>query len=429
MASPTWEETAEVQAPTATAAGGAPPAWDDTTPTWDETSAGPATEGWGKKVARGAIGAVPYATGIGGAILGSEVPGPGNIAGGALGWAGGKQIEKLLSHYLLGDELPNDSMGKQAIDAAKDVGVGALNEVGGQVIGKGLGWAASKLAPVAEKLAVKATGATGRMAEDFLPGTGRKLLDNKYVRLLGTPGGTAERATKGVAKAYEEAPLASAAVGPMPAGTTNQVLKSEVIKDLDAQIGNLVKDPSKANVVKQLEGIKENILKDSVPNELSLTEAEAIKRGYANPQNWENPFQGQAQKTASKVYREIVEKKAEQFSPELGAKYSAAKKHFQMMEPVIEAGEKRASQLNQSPWGGLLDAATAVAGGGHALPAVVGRRILAPRAASTAAVTTDALSKLMNSIPPELAGRLLAPSTVRGGKNLWDLISEKGRWK
>ena len=60
------------------------------------------------------------------------------------------------------------------------------------------------------------------------------------------------------------------------------------------------------------------------------------------------------------------------------------------MAPIFDAAEGRASQLNQSPVGGLLDVATIGAAGPME---AVARRVIAPRIASTAAVGTDLLSK------------------------------------
>ncbi len=97
-----------------------------------------------------------------------------------------------------------------------------------------------------------------------------------------------------------------------------------------------------------------------------------------------------------------------------GAAYKAAKTKQSMLIPVAEAAEKRASTLNQSPIGGLLDTSRSAAGAvvGHQIGGVPGMvagaltgisgRAIAPRIPASAAVTADMLSKFLS--PEAMSG-------------------------
>lgn len=69
----------------------------------------------------------------GGAIAGSEAGPPGMVVGGALGYAGGQRITKILGE-LLGVEDP-ETLSEALIQTAKDIKTGAMYEMGGQVAG------------------------------------------------------------------------------------------------------------------------------------------------------------------------------------------------------------------------------------------------------------------------------------------------------
>ena len=88
------------------------------------------------------------------------------------------------------------------------------------------------------------------------------------------------------------------------------------------------------------------------------------------------------------------------------------KKTYGVLAPINEAAERRAATLNQSPFGGLLDVAAAGAAGASVggLPglatgvaAATGRKVIAPRIASSAAVTLDGVSKMLLESSPKIA--------------------------
>lgn len=94
----------------------------------------PKPQSWKDYLLRGATGAIPYAAGIAGGIAGAPLGVGGAVGGGALGYSGGKEIERLANHYLLGDEIPQEN----PVEATKRVGGNALEgaalEAGGQAI-------------------------------------------------------------------------------------------------------------------------------------------------------------------------------------------------------------------------------------------------------------------------------------------------------
>lgn len=260
----------------------------------------------------------------------------------------------------------------------------------------------------AEGLAERATGATGKQAQEFLPGTGRRLLDQDIVNFGSSPADIAKNASNSIEEGYAAAPLDQA---------TNTISKQEILDGLDKKIAELSQDESKASVVDQLQRIKENVLSPSVPENRSLVDAEKVKRGFADPQNWENPLAGQAPKSASQVYRDLVEQKANEFSPELGQNYQAAKQNYQALSPVVDASSNRAMQQAQSPIGGLGDIASFMAKGPLG---VIAKRAVAPRVASAGAVTLDALSNVIRTSPQTLGkyAGVLSSSAARGNDSL-----------
>jgi hypothetical protein len=119
-----------------------------------------------------------------------------------------------------------------------------------------------------------------------------------------------------------------------------------------------------------------------------------------------DPEKGQAGKAAYGAYKSAVEDVA-QSQPVLADKFTLAKQTYGMLEPVIDAAEKRALQLQQSPIGGLLDTTSMIGGqmagditGGVA--ATAARKLISPRVASSAAVTMDMMSKILKAAPEKL---------------------------
>jgi hypothetical protein len=116
----------------------------------------------GKQIYRSATDALPAAGGIVGGILGTPadmIAGPmGNIAGATAGYTAGTAAKNLLNTYFDPENAPK-TPGEAVKSLAEAAPEGALQEAGGQLIGKGVGLAAKgigKVAPeVAEYLAKK----------------------------------------------------------------------------------------------------------------------------------------------------------------------------------------------------------------------------------------------------------------------------------
>lgn len=158
-------------------------------------------ESWGHWAGRNTLEALPVVGMVGAGLMGTGAGPGGSIAGGALGYAGGKNIERFGKQYLLGDEGDTVPTGliDQGKQAAGDLATGAAYEMGGRVIapiaGKALGalgdaWNAAKGLikdnPIVPKVIDKA-------AEYTLPGpvyrTGKGILNV----LKGMNGGAVEK--------------------------------------------------------------------------------------------------------------------------------------------------------------------------------------------------------------------------------------------
>lgn len=107
---------------------------------WDDhpiaQPAGP-EESTGKRLLRSTIDtAVPAITGMGAAVLAApETGGLGSLPAGALGYAAGKQLARILNNRILGDSDTAKGVVDQTVRSAGDVKDGAMYEMGGQIIG------------------------------------------------------------------------------------------------------------------------------------------------------------------------------------------------------------------------------------------------------------------------------------------------------
>lgn len=174
------------------------------------------------------------------------------------------------------------------------------------------------------------------------------------------------------------------------------------------------------------------IIDSTVP----ISQAADIKRGYQAKVNWKSPnpdvIANNANTTVSDAYRQAVEDAATKADPVVGAQFKADNETYHLLKPIREAAEKREATLNQSPHGGLLDAAWGGAGSavgamvGGPVGAVVGgasglaAKTLRPRYASMAAVSADKLSSIV-SASPHLFGKyasVLTSAAARGATSL-----------
>jgi hypothetical protein len=145
---------------------------------------------------------------------------------------------------------------------------------------------------------------------------------------------------------------------------------------------------------------------DSVP----ISQAESSKRGFQNSANYNSsPMDLSISKEAASVYQKAVEDAAVAADPKTADLFMAQKKAYGLLSPVEEAAAKRASTLNQSPHGGLLDTATMLAGEGiagvpGAIAAPIARKAIATRIAPALATTANAAGNLIGSSPALIEG-------------------------
>ena len=366
------------------------------------------------------------ATQLGGAAIPALLTGGGSLPAtvGSLALQGGAQG--------LGTsdaDLTQGDISGAARDAAIGSAIGGAAGVAGKAIskipfGKAASYVSDKLGEGAENLAIKATGATGRQAEKFAPNAGRELLDRGIVRFGQTPEDVAMRA----AQASEEAGSAiSEALKQLDSkGVTASV--DNVIGVIEDKVAELSKVPGNEKIIKQLDSELNNLYArtSGVPGtEVPISVAEEGKRAFQGQTNYASP---EAEKKASaqlaRAFKDEVEQSALQADPALAGKFTEGKKTYGLLAPIQEAAEKRASQLNQSPFGGLGDLAAAASGipagpvGSGAM--VAGRRLLSPRFASSGAVIADNLSDIVAKAP-QLLGKFAKPleeASARGGNSL-----------
>lgn len=255
----------------------------------------------------------------------------------------------------------------------------------------------------AEKMAVNATGATGKQSAEFADDAGRQLLDRKIVRFGDTQEKIAQRASAASEAAYKDIDEALTSLEKSGAS----VDANQIYDTIRKKITDIAKDPSQADIAAHLEKELDNLVNASQArggSKMAITEAEKIKRGYNRKAgNWMDPERGMAGKEMYQAFRESVENAAKA-DPKLATKFEEGKKTYGLLAPIQEAAEKRARTLAQSQPVNLLDIVTgapaAVAAGplaGVAVP--LARRAIAPRVASAVAVSADKMADMLRKIP------------------------------
>lgn len=427
-------------------------AWDDAAPTAEqlampvpgEQAPPPApAEPLGHKVIREGLpilGQIGGALGAG-ALATPETGGLGTVpaamAGSAAGYAAGSEAAGWANHAIYGDDAPTYNNLDDAKRVALNAGTGAAAELGGQVLGKGLGMVAKSkyIAPFlddagqlvvngfnkagqyvgdkAENLAVAATGATRAQAEKFAPGTGRALLDNGIVKFGRSQSGIADAAQDAVGDAGDT--ISGILDDLTKKGAVGN--KSDLVSGLQSKIDELSEgggiDPAQADVVKQLENIKANVA--AGPDLPSLNQVEGTKRGFQSMVNYANPEGNAAKAAAADVYKNSAENIVENSSAggsDVADQFKAAKKLYGQLSPAADAGQARALQVAQSPIGGLGDASAYMAMGPQG---VIAKKIIAPRINSSMASTANALSSALKATP-EAFGKWAAPLSAAAAR-------------
>jgi len=279
---------------------------------------------------------------------------------------------------------------------------GAAEKVGG-LVSSGTKSAGKKLSSFAEKMAENATGATGKQASEFADDAGRQLLDRGLVKF----GDNAEKVAGRVQGAMDAAnsQIDDALRSLDDSGGSASV--ENIVDRLQERANLLRKDPSQAAVANKIDSVIEDIISTGNPS-VSLSEAEGTKRGFNKmARNWMDPEAGKAGKEAYLAYRDEVERAANALDPGVANLFKEGKKTHGLLSPILDASEKRALQQSQSPVGGLFDFVSAGSGGAvggvpGAIAGFAAKRIVAPRLASSTAVTADKISQSLLRSPQML---------------------------
>ena len=348
-----------------------------------------------------------------GSAIGETIAGPlGSGVGGAIGQAASEAasgvVEAVKDPKKFIEDLGRLPTKEQVIDQVNKYlttfGLNVAAPAVARQIGKAAAAAPSAAKKLAEDLAEKATGATAVQAQKFKKGAGRELLDRGIVKFGQNPEETAKIAAAQVSKA--ESTIDSALKSLDEKGVKVKV--DDVVQKISSEIESLKKDPSQSDIVKRLSSIVEDI-KATGDEFVNVSAAEKTKRGFNKiAGNWLDPEKGQAGKIAYRAYRDAVETVAAKEAPEIAKSFKEAKQTYGLLSPIQEASERRAQQLKQSPIGGLLD--TAAAGGVGAsvggveglaagVAAAAARKAIAPRIASSSAVTLNEVSKALEKTP------------------------------
>lgn len=261
----------------------------------------------------------------------------------------------------------------------------------------------------ADRLWIKATGATGKEAAKFAPDTADAV--RQVGRFGDGPAQIAGRAQAAMDAAEES--KQGLFNGPLQGVTVD---RNAIYNAIQGKIAELSGDESKLGIVKQLDSKLEDITgiahRDGAA--VPLPKSEEIRRGFDAKAKWNGNSDAdtiEANKILANIYRQAGEDAASAVSPELGAKFKANKTTQSLLIPVQKAAEARASTLHQSPHGGLLDMAALGAGAEVAGPAGAAAGFVAkqlrPRFASMGASTADQLAK---AAPAVAAG--VTPSRV-----------------
>lgn len=407
--------------------------------------------GWLEKEGRYVVNQLPVLGGIAGGVLGTPadaIAGPlGNVAGAGIGGYLGTAAKNAINSYISPEEAPQTTA--QALTSPIVGGVHQAGmQAGGELAGAAIGAIGSKianpvsdyLAKLAEKRAVAATGATGIQATKFAPDAGRQLLDRGIVKFGNSQEGIAANAQAALDQSGQ-------GIG----DTLNQldqqgvtVDRNTVIDYLRKKIAALADNEGEKDLVRQLQGkvqdiegqipsdaaefSADNAAEAAAPSQVPIGKAEEIKRSFDANSKWSSNSDAAAlasNQEAANAFRQASEDAATKANPELAQQFQADKDTYNLLNPITEAANKRASIVNQSPPLGFIDTAAAGAGaviGGKpgAIAAPIARRLLAPRLNSSFAVGSDWLANVVKSAPDALGAYsgVLTQAAARGGNSL-----------
>ena len=315
-------------------------------------------------------------------------------------------------------------MNENRDEALKDIAMGGAigGAVGGLAEGATLGLKklGESMGRGAESLMTKATGATGKEAAKFKPGTGRALLENPDIKFWHTPADIARVTGEQLEASGNKMSQALSSLD--DTGTT---IPAEDLASLLSQRADALRQGPTKPLANQIDSLVENI-RGTAPtstNKLQLNESgqlvlkpsqvEGWKRDYGDLiKNWTDQTAGVANKEAYDVMKGTTEKIAQEAGGDIANVFNAAKEQYGTLMPVHEAAARRAGVTNQSPFGGLMDMQRLQAGAmmspGNELPggfvATMASKIIAPRAANTTARSLNKVSNLIKT-PPAMLGK------------------------
>lgn len=371
--------------------------WEDVPVAADEPS-------FLQKAVRGGLDALPIAGGLAGGTLGTTAGPVGTVGGGALGYAAGRQLERLGKHYLLGDALPSQDIQDQATQVGADLAEGALAEMGGPILSKGMGAVATKvpqlMGKAAEKLAVKSTGATGSHAAKFRPDTGRILLDEGVVQPLSSRAKILQRASEAQGRG-------AGAMDEALSSVNNRVGPESIVSSIDDKIVELSRLPGNEKRVKVLQGMRDRFAKRVGSDKYSASDVENMKRLYQGRVNYQSqaikPQSTQANMDMASLLRNQTESMVGDASPQALELFKKGKNLYGAMDPVAKMGKSSGlsgvrDDIAAYAGGELLDAVTPGSFGGGGAALALRRLGKTAPISSSAAVGLDRGSKLASSI-------------------------------
>lgn len=346
--------------------------------------------------------------GMAGTILDPVLGPAGTLGGAGLGYASAKEISSLINE-LRGKPVEEQNFGENVL-------FGAGTELGGmglaKVIGKVGGYAAKKLPEIAEKMALKATGATPSQAYKFKEGAGKELLEKGYIKAGDTVENIAERLSK---VTDETNKLIDSSLKELDAQGA-VVNRQNIISKLEGKLQKLKGDESKSEAANQLQNVINDIKKtaglpsksskfigETIPNaklnlDIPLSKAEQIKRGFGDV-NFQNPSPNQLGRLeAYQTYRQAVEESAQKLNPELANVFKTQKETYGLVAPIKEAAEKAATREQQSGLG-LFKSAGKLALERAPATLAVGANL----AGKAAAASTPMIAETVGAIVPPLA--------------------------
>jgi hypothetical protein len=262
----------------------------------------PKEQGTGERWARGALNALPAAGAMFGGAAGTVmgVPaGPGaiatGIAGAGLGMAAGESLKNIGEHFL-GDDKTREEIYAGPAKAALE---GMTYEMGGQMLGKGVGHLAEKAQPfledtgegarkMAKRFGARALGAERgtikKLGADKVESLGGYALDEGLLSPLAS---TDDVIARNAAKKAEGAAKMNEAYSAIDDAGASLFNPLDVATKVDNEIGGFYRSPINRGETNQLENTLESILMRGGDN-IPLKDAQALKQELGKVANWKN---------------------------------------------------------------------------------------------------------------------------------------------